>query len=1048
MKRKIIFALSALICAAAAAEAPDVYISPNNDGIQDALVVPLKITDRRYVSEWSFIVEDAAGNVVRRIGNKVALPANPTFADFWDELRSEKHGVDVPESVTWNGITNNGSVAPDGVYYYYVTASDDNGNTSRSAKYKVTVDNTPPEITFAPLSDADKTFGSGSRTVLRIIQSGSREELWTARIRDAAGNEVRSFEWKNRAPGNVDWNGLDSARRIVGDGVYSYEISSVDRAGNSTTARVSNIVFSLEKPEIAVFISGSHYFAPDPQGDVWQSRRTMEFLLAIPTSASGVNSLTDWELSVVRERAAEGDDAAVFTRRGRTNPPSTFTFDGRDDGGAALPDGEYRLRVRARYLNGYEHAPVYSPVFVVDNSAPRAEVTLPSHTVFNGERGFELAQRAESEAAYTGRKSWTGRITDESSRVIRTYNFGDALPEKVSWDGLDGDGIRAPDGRYRYELYVTELAGNCATVRSGAFTLDTSDTELALSASAGAFSPNADSVKDTINLIPIAHAASGIASYELTISSEEGAVRTFRGEGEVPAAFVWDGTSDAGDVCPDGVYRAAIRTAAESGSTAAAVCAPFVIDTVAPSISADAVYKLFSPDGGSSREEIPVEVLACSQESRWGAQVRNSSSDIVRTFSWDGRAENFSWDGTDDSGNTEPDGVYTIVIFSTDEAGNSANALIDGIVLDTRPVAAYIVAAYTGISPNGDGFLEEQSFNLQASPADGISSWTLDIIGGEDGATRVKTLRGEGDLPAVVTWAGDSDEGAAEGMFYARLAVNYEKGNAAEALSTPFICTATPPVLSCVTEPGFFSPDNDGVDDDLFITLGCQTIANLTDWEFTVKDRNGLPFWRTSGKSSIANRIVWDGRGAGGEFVQSAEDYTCEFTARDDLGMQSTIEGLIRVDVLVIRDGDKLKMQIPSIVFRSNEADFGVQEVDSAGHITRPGITQAQADNDRRVLSRVADILKKFRSYSVLISGHANRVSDNEAEETEEGIWGKALIPLSEQRAEYVKSELVKLGISASRLSVEGKGGTEPIADRKDSNENWKNRRVEFILEK
>ena len=70
------------------------------------------------------------------------------------------------------------------------------------------------------------------------------------------------------------------------------------------------------------------------------------------------------------------------------------------------------------------------------------------------------------------------------------------------------------------------------------------------------------------------------------------------------------------------------------------------------------------------------------------------------------------------------------------------------------------------------------------------------------------------------------------------------------------------------------------------------------------------------------------------------------------------------------------------------------------------------------------------------------------AEETEEGVWGKALISLSEQRAEFVKNNLVKLGINSSRLSVEGKGGTEPVADRKDTNVNWKNRRVEFILEK
>ena len=234
----------------------------------------------------------------------------------------------------------------------------------------------------------------------------------------------------------------------------------------------------------------------------------------------------------------------------------------------------------------------------------------------------------------------------------------------------------------------------------------------------------------------------------------------------------------------------------------------------------------------------------------------------------------------------------------------------------------------------------------------------------------------------------------------------------------------------------------------MFIELGCQTIAGLKNWNFTIKDRNGKLFWKTSGKSSITKRIIWDGRGNNGEIVQSAEDYPFEFTACDELGMSSTVQGVINVDVLVVRDGDKLKMQIPSIIFRSNEADFGVRTVDSNGKIIKAGITQAQADNNARVLKRVSEILKKFKDYKVTIVGHANRISDNSAEETEEGVWGKALISLSEQRAEYVKSQLVKFGINSSRLSVEGKGGTEPVADRKDTNVNWKNRRVEFILEK
>ena len=33
------------------------YISPNNDGVQDELVVPMTIRDKRYINEWSLPIK-------------------------------------------------------------------------------------------------------------------------------------------------------------------------------------------------------------------------------------------------------------------------------------------------------------------------------------------------------------------------------------------------------------------------------------------------------------------------------------------------------------------------------------------------------------------------------------------------------------------------------------------------------------------------------------------------------------------------------------------------------------------------------------------------------------------------------------------------------------------------------------------------------------------------------------------------------------------------------------------------------------------------------
>lgn len=178
-----------------------------------------------------------------------------------------------------------------------------------------------------------------------------------------------------------------------------------------------------------------------------------------------------------------------------------------------------------------------------------------------------------------------------------------------------------------------------------------------------------------------------------------------------------------------------------------------------------------------------------------------------------------------------------------------------------------------------------------------------------------------------------------------------------------------------------------------------------------IDDPNGKVFWQIKGNSSITERIVWDGlsntqKNAKGyaERVQSAMDYPYTFTVSDNLGMTSVVKGVISVDVLVIRDGNVLKMAVPSIIFRSDNADFKTSK-----EVAR-GLDPAIAANNERVLKRIAEILNKFKDYKVTIAGHANRLTDLEAEETEDNMrqWGPALIPLSAKRAEFVKDYLVK----------------------------------------
>ena len=141
------------------------YISPNNDGIQDSLEIPLRISDKRYVQGWSLVIMDSNKKVVRTIENKVSLPEKLGVKTFFKQLITPKHGVEIPSSILWNGTMDNGETAPDGAYFYYITATDDNGNKGQSKEFKVVIDTIAPEVEIA--QPGDKIFGEGAKAAFR-----------------------------------------------------------------------------------------------------------------------------------------------------------------------------------------------------------------------------------------------------------------------------------------------------------------------------------------------------------------------------------------------------------------------------------------------------------------------------------------------------------------------------------------------------------------------------------------------------------------------------------------------------------------------------------------------------------------------------------------------------------------------------------------------------------------------------------------------------------------------------------------------------------------
>lgn len=1027
------------------------YISPNNDGIQDELVIPLNISEKRYIQAWSLVIMDENHKVVRTIGNKIALPTKLNAKSFFKQLVSAKSGCVVPETVSWNGAMDNGETAPDGLYYYYITATDDNGNTGKSKELQVYIDTIAPEIEL--VQPSDKIFGEGEKISLKIKQTGSKEDEWDGVFRSVDGKEIRVYKWQNSEPMEFSWFGTDDANAQIKDGVYSYEISATDRAGNKSSATIQNIIYSADKPATNLVVNGSRYFSPKTDSSIQDVKFSVS--IPVPDPRTG-NKLVEWAVDI---EDSNGKVVKSFNQNlNGANPPSSIVFDGTDSSGKLLADGEYKANVTAKYLNGYVPAKISSPVLVLDTEKPVAQIR-PSVNAFGAGSKASVTYTVQiAPSAGAPVNEWKAEVkTEDKSKTVKTYKFGSYVPENIVWNGIADNGEIAPKGKYTLVLTGTDLAGNIGGGESADLvTFDTTEAKLLLAMSDSAFSPNGNGVKDTISFMPVTQ-TKDIVSYNFVIKGKGGkVVYTVNSSTALPVNFVWDGKDSSKILCADGTYTAELSVTAANGSTATAVTSEFALDTVSPKLVASTTWNCFAPKVESSKQQtLPVKISECTSEALWTAEVKDSKNASVRKFTWSGKADSITWDGLNESGNIVPDGKYTLELYSTDDAGNSFKTQIAGITVDTREPKAYITSEYEGISPNGDSAFDTQKFDIKTSVKDNLVSWSVNVRREDGKAVYTWTEKDSANLPETITWNGaDKDGKVVEGTLSGTLDIAYANGTSVSAYSAPFVCTATPPQLKVQTatansgENGYFSPDNDGVDDDLFIKLTGSTKAKIKDWSFIVYDPKGKEFWRNTGKSQITERLVWDGlsnvqKDANGnaDRVQSAMDYPYKFTVTDNLGMTSSIEGVIPVDVLVIREGNVLKMAVPSIIFEADAANF--QNVSAK-------LSKEQVNKNVAILKRIAEILKKFKDYKVLIVGHANKLTDNPDEETTDNMreWGRGLMPLSKERADAIKAYLSKKGVNASSLSTEGLGGTKPVVNPKDKDNNWKNRRVEFILNK
>lgn len=998
-----------------------VYISPQlSDGTQDQLVIPINVkpSENKVIKELYCIIDAENDTTVRTIALVYDGPKAGLF--------QKENGIEIPDQLVWDGKNDNGDWVSDGRYYYRIEVLDSDVRRGHSRTNQVIVDNTPPQVDLNAPHTVFSPIESAGRNLFIMEQEGSLERLWEGSISDSDGNIVRNFQWKKSEPPNFSWNGRDNQGNLAADGSYSYTITATDEAGNQIEKDFGNIVIDTTAANININRSRPAF---SPNGDGVQD--TLALFIDIPVS----DNLIEWS-AIVRDQ----NDNPVRSFPTEGGLKKEISFDGRDNRGNLLPDGEYRAHISALYRNGNNPQAETSP-FEIDSAPPQVSVTLENARFSPDGDGTKDSAIFRQETS--AEESWEGVITDQSGTIVRKEVWRGTADEIFPWDGRDDSGDPLPDGAYTYRLSSTDEAGNKGVSRKLTLNINTEvKAAISLTLDHTHISPNSDEGNKNVTLTPSVDNPDGLRRFILAIRDPAGNLvwkREKTPEEWTGDPVTWNGRDQGQNLVADGPYRVRFAIVDELGNQKQ-IEHTLEVDTKRPAIDLAADYTLFSPNGDGRKDEITISQDS-SREPLWEGFILDNDSRKIRSFFWKGTAEDLVWNGKNDEGEPVPDGLYTYYVEAVDLAGNSTKVELENIVVDTKATPVDLRWSEGAFSPNNDGKMDEAGLDLYIEVQEEIESWEVRIL--DTGSNRIKSFSGDGALPKKISWDGStaSNNPAEEGRYTAELTVRYIKGNLAEkATENSTTLDLTPPQLAITLEPQRFSPNGDGRDDLQNILIDAEDRNSLMEWSLNIYETKGELFYARSGEGSPPQKIEWDGRSSEDELVQTAKEYPLTIKVWDGAGNLTEQRQIISVDIFATRRDDNLIIEISSLLFAPNSAEFT-----DFGRYS--DFYESQKEKNMRILDQIAEMLKQYSDYSIVIEGHGVLVhwDDPALAKLEQE---KELIPLTKNRAEAVKAALAARGIAADRMTTVGVGGANPAYPFQDRENRWKNRRVIFILEK
>lgn len=1008
-----VLCLSNLAIAAEEEKAGRVFFSPNGDGIIDAAIFRLSVSNPTNVASWEFIILDNQGREVKRLSGTGAPP----------------------NLLEWNGRDEHNQLISDGTYQYALNVVTLAGNHVNMSPQELICDRQTPsaKVSVEPtIFSAEE--GSAKPTARFYIEALDANSIhsWLLKIQNViTGVAMKSFYGKGQPPASTEWSGQTDGDDPAPDGDYQFTLAVRDRAGNTTTTEPQKVTIDRAEP-ITVVEAKPSIFSPNNDG----VQDLTIFSIQIPTTKKVIEQ---WILSILNPKGK-----VVKTFEGRGELPREIAWDGKEKAGQTVEDSAYSYQLVMVDQAGNRGTTIQKTL-IVDNTPPKAVVDLkPVLLSPNGDGFGDNGLFQIDVVEINGIQTYGLEIRNDVGDIKRVFK-GEGTPQtRLQWAGQEEGNRILIDGKYSYSMILIDNAGNKTVTSPKPFQIDTSPPVVNMTVEPKLISPNGEQKEAILQIL--VQDASEIEAWTLKIEdNKKKLVRKFEGTGLLLKPLAWDGRMENKEMVPDGPYNCIFWVQDKAHNDTLVPPQSVIVGAKIPDVVVQAKLPCFSPNADDIKDNntFSISVQSFNKIRHWAVEIADTSGMLIRKF--EGLASvprEIIWGGERDDKSPADDGIYRYILKVIDEAGNKNETAPQMVQIDTTRPQIDVKAVPPLFSPNNDGFLDQSLFNLTYRDASPANQWTVTIKNEKNKESRL--LSGQNSVPENVAWdgKGEANKTLPDGPYTYTMNADDIVGNKSSTLEQIARLDTTPPELTLSVEPDIFAPRSNSLKNRALFIMSYQDASNISQWSLRFNTAKGGEVYQIKGEGSPPAEIVWEG--ANEKNVIFPDDlYKVQLVARDEVGNEGkSPEVKVTIDtskpLLAVAAEEEL---VPSLMpeLHTQESPRGIV-INLAAEVLFETAKAELRPVAYPTLDEVAALFKKYAKRHILIEGHTDNVPINTAEFPSNQ-------ELSESRAKSIVQYFVDMRkVDATRFTFKGYADTRPVAENTTPQGRQKNRRVEVVI--